>query len=210
MRKILVTVVVVLAIGGLALSWWFLHNRSVSAPKSQPAQVINIDKKPDPKEHSGIDVDFAQKMIVHNQQGIQIADIAKKSANSEEVRQLAARISDELSADTKQYTGWLTDWNEKYFNLSDFPQMEGHDMYPTYPGMATLSDLNALKSATGDSVDKLFLRLMTAHHEGAAEMAGGMGFEKMQFGQMINLKNETLKKQAEEIQLMKQLQVKGE
>ena len=45
-----------------------------------------------------MDVDFARKMIVHNQQGVQMADIAKKNATSEEVRQLAALISEELSS----------------------------------------------------------------------------------------------------------------
>lgn len=32
-----------------------------------------------------MDVDFARKMIVHNQQGVQMADIAKKNATSEEL-----------------------------------------------------------------------------------------------------------------------------
>jgi len=104
-----------------------------------------------------MDTDFAKKMIVHNQQGTQMADIAKKNASGEEVRQLAARISDELTNDTKQYIDWLTEWKETYFNLSDFPEMEGHDMYPTLPGIASLSDLSALETAAGSSVDKLFL-----------------------------------------------------
>ena len=155
-----------------------------------------------------MDVDFARKMIVHNQQGVQMADIAKKNATSEEVRQLAALISEELSSNTKKYTDWLNDWKETYFNLSDFPEMEGHDMYPTHPGMASLSDLSALESAAGNSVDTLFLRLMIAHHEGANEMATEGYFKEMQFGQMISLKDETLKQQTEEVQTMKQLQPK--
>jgi uncharacterized protein (DUF305 family) len=76
--------------------------------------------------------------------------------------------------------------------------------------MASLADLSALKSASGSSVDDLFLRLIIAHHEGAAEMASGVEFEKMQFGKIISLKNETLEKQAEEIRTLKQLQTKGE
>lgn len=118
-----------------------------------------------------MDTDFAKKMIVHNQQGIHMADIAKKNASGDEVRQLVVRMSDELTSDTKQYTDWLTEWKETYFNLSDFPEMEGHDMYPTHPGMASLSDLRELESATGSSVDKLFLRLMITYHEGANEIS---------------------------------------
>lgn len=61
-----------------------------------------------------------------------------------------------------------------------------------------------------NEVDTPFLRLMIAHHEGANEMATKGYFKEMQFGQMINLKNKTVKKQTEEIQTMKQLQAKGD
>lgn len=211
MRKIAIITAAVLVIGGATLGWWLLQNQPASAPKNKMTQSTGkTTKTVDPNEHSYTDVDFAQKMIIHNQQGIQIADIAKKNAASEEVRQIAASISEELSTSTKQYIDWLTEWKETYFNLSDFPEMEGHDMYPTGSGMASLGDLNTLESATGNSVDKLFLRLMIAHHEGMAEMADSIAFKKMQFGQMISLKNDTLKKQAEEVRTMKQLQTKGE
>jgi len=201
----------VLVIGGAAFGWWFLQNQSASAPKDKVTHPIGkSEEKANPKEHNYTDVDFAQKMIVHNQQGIQIADVAKKNATSEEVRQLAASVSEGLSNNTKQYIGWLSEWNEKYFNLSDFPQMDGHDMYPTHPGMASLGELEKLKKATGNAVDEQFLSLMIKHHEGANEMANSIAFERMQFGQMVDLKTKTLKRQAEEIQTMKQLEAKGE
>ena len=201
----------VLVIGGAAFGWWFLQNQSASAPKDKVTHPIGkSEEKANPKEHNYTDVDFAQKMIVHNQQGIQIADVAKKNATSEEVRQLAASVSEGLSNNTKQYIGWLSEWNEKYFNLSDFPQMDGHDMYPTHPGMASLGELEKLKKATGNAVDEQFLSLMIKHHEGANEMAYSIAFERMQFGQMVDLKTKTLKRQAEEIQTMKQLEAKGE
>ena len=199
-----------LVFGGAAFGWWLLQNQPASAPESKPMPSASKSEKPaNPNEHNYMDTDFAKKMIVHNQQGIQMADIAKKNASDDKVRQLAVRISDELTSDTKQYINWLTEWKETYFNLSDFPEMEGHDMYPTHPGMANLSDLRELESATGSSVDKLFLRLMIAHHEGANEISNAEYLKGMQFGQMINIKNKTVKKQIEEIQTMKQLQAKG-
>ena len=186
MRKTVTTIAVVLVFGGAAIGWWFSQNRPASAPESKPAPSASKSEKPaNPNEHNYMDTDFAMKMIFHNQQGIQMADIAKKTASSEEVRQLAARISDELTNDTKQYIDWLTEWKETYFNLSDFPEMEGHDMYPTHPGMASLSDLRELESATGSSVDKLFLRLMITHHEGANEISNAEYLKGMQFGQII-------------------------
>lgn len=210
MRKIVTITVIMLITGGAVLGWLFLENQPASTPNTKTTQSVVENEPVNPEEHNYTDIDFAKKMIVHDQQGIQMAEIAQANSENEEVRQMAASISEALSNDTKQYINWLNEWSEKYFSLSDFPQMEGHDMYPTHPGMASLRDLRSLESASGSSVDELFLRLMIAHHEGAAEMANSTASERMQFGQMISLKNETLKNQAEEIQKMKQLQTKGE
>ena len=210
MRKVVVIMSIALVVGAAAFSWRVFRNLSTSNPESQTERSATDTKQLNPEEHNFVDSDFAKRMIVHNQQGIQIAEVAEKSAVNEEVRKLAASINDELSNSTEQYINWLTEWDEEYFELSYFPEEEGHDAYPTHPGMASLSDLHALESATGSFVDELFLRLMIAHHEGAAEMARVTADDRMQFGEMISLKNETLKNQAEEIQKMKHLQLKGE
>ena len=39
------------------------------------------------------------------------------------------------------------------------------------PGLATTDDLRALAAATGDERDRLFVQLMTVHHEGGIHMA---------------------------------------
>lgn len=201
---------IVSLVGGIA-GWLVLRSQPAPASKNETVRsTAESETKVNPNEHNYIDVDFAQKMIVHNQQGVQMADIAAKNATSGEVRRLAVSISEELSANTTQYIDWLTKWKEIYFNLSDFPEMDGHDMYPTHPGMASLSDLATLKSATGGSVDELFLRLMITHHEGSNEIANAEYLKGMQFGEMVHLKNETLKRQTREIEIMKRLQTKGE
>lgn len=207
----LVTVTIVVASGVFVYAY-----RDQLLPKAKDrdnkmTESVETSKKPmDPTKHDFIDVDFARKMIVHNQQGIVVADMAKERAVNEKVRLLATSISKELSTETQQYINWLTDWKETYFNLSDFPEMEGHDMYPTYSGMASVGELEKFKKATGNSIDEQFLSLMLAHHEGAKEMANSIALEEMQFGKMIDLKTKTLKRQTEEIKTMKQLQVKGE
>lgn len=201
MRKIVIIAAIAVTAGGATLSWLVLKNQP--APNNETAQPITKNAAVDPEEHNYADSDFAKRMIVHNQQGIQMAEIAKKNAEDEDVRQLAASIREALSNSTEQYSKWLTEWNEEYFELSYFPEEEGHDAYPTHPGMASLNDLHSLRSATGSAVDEQFLRLMIAHHEGAAEMAEGVASDRMQFGAMISLKNETLNNQANEVQRMK-------
>lgn len=202
-----ILIIAVIASAGIFTGWLILRDRSASDPQNEGTQSAEKNGgTANPEEFNRGDVGFAKKMLVHSQQGIQMAEIARKNAAREDVRQLAISISETLSSDVKQYTGWLAEWGEPYSNLSDFPEMDGHDMYPTYPGMASYGDITSLEAATGNAVDEMFLRLMIAHHEGAVQMANSVEFKEMQYGQLINLKNDTLKRQAEEIQRMKQLQ----
>lgn len=195
-----------MAIGGISCGIWLWRSSSTPEPESANVSTSDSEEAPNSDGHSYTDIDFAQKIIVHNQQGIQMAEIAKQRAVSEKVRTLAATINDGLTRDTEQYTSWLNTWGERYFNLSDFPEMDGHDMYPTLPGMATYSQMSVFTAASGSEVDKMFLQMAIAHHGGAIEMANGKEFESMQFGQMMDLKTKSLKRQAEEIKMMKQLQ----
>lgn len=206
MRKIAIMIIVVVTFGGVVSGVWLLQNQSPSSPEAIPSLINGSKRVINPDEHSYTDIDFAQKMIVHDQQGIQMADIATRNAANEEVRILAMRISEGLSRDTDQYASWLKEWDEKYFNLSDFPGMDGHDMYPTFSGMASYEQMSVLATASGNEAAKLFLQMAIVHHEGAAEMANSVAFESLQFGQMVDLKTSTLRRQAEEIQTMKQLQ----
>lgn len=209
MRKMKVIVIAALITAGVGLGWLVLKNQPASAPESRAEQPANEGKENlDPKEHNFADIDFAKKMIIHSQQGIQMAEIAHENATDEEVRQLVAAIRINLVSNNAYYKSWLVEWKEEYLDLSYFPEVEGHDSYPTHPGMASLRDLRALENATGSLVDELFLRLMIAHHEGAAEIAG-MASERMQYGEMVSLKNKTLNNQSEEVERMKQLQNKG-
>lgn len=49
--------------------------------------------------------------------------------------------------------------------------MHAHGTDHPMPGMATPAQLGELAAATGPAFDRLFLQLMTAHHEGALVMA---------------------------------------
>lgn len=211
MKKVFVTMVVLLIIAVAAVAGWLFQNQSSKTKNLKvPPAASQSSPTLDPRGYNYLDIDYARKTIVHSQQGIQMTDIAQENAISQEVRSLAATISQQLANNIDQSVDWLDESNQTYFKLSDFPEMEGHDMYPTHPGMASLGDLSDLKSASGRSVDELFLRLMIAHHEGANKIANAGYLKDMQFGQMINLKSETIKTYSQQIQTMKQLQIKLE
>ncbi len=131
------------------------------------------------KEFSGADIMFAQMMIPHHQQAVDMGTIAESLASSQEVRDLAEKIKAEQAPEIIQMESWL----EKAGASNDM----GHDM--GLNGMLSEAQMAELMEATGADFDRLFLIGMIAHHKGAILMA-----------QMVtNSKNEQVKQLAEGI-----------
>jgi uncharacterized protein (DUF305 family) len=110
---------------------------------------------------SGSDIMFAQMMIPHHQQAVDMGTLAETRASSPEVKALAAQIKAEQAPEIEQMKGWLRSANASL----DM----GHDM--GMGGMLTESDMTALKNATGAAFDRLYLEGMIGHHKGAIHMA---------------------------------------
>jgi len=110
---------------------------------------------------SGIDVMFAQMMIPHHQQAVDMGTLAERLAFSPEVKALAAQIKAEQAPEISQMQGWLTDAGASL----DM----GHEM--GMGGMLSESAMALLENAKGAAFDKLFLKGMIAHHQGAITMA---------------------------------------
>ncbi|WP_192811977.1 DUF305 domain-containing protein [Arthrobacter sp. M2012083] len=112
--------------------------------------------------HNSADVMFAQMMIPHHAQAMEMSDmILKKQDIPAEVTALATRIKDAQGPEIEKMTGWLQSWGES-------TQMAtGHSM----DGMMGAEDMTKLEAAQGVEAAKLFLTQMIAHHEGAVTMA---------------------------------------
>ena len=109
----------------------------------------------------GSDVMFAQMMIPHHEQAVQISDLALKISKNADVLKLAAEIKAAQSPEVLQMKNWL--------NISGSGLEMGHSM--GMGGMLSDSEIKTLESATGKNFDILFLNGMIAHHEGAIHMA---------------------------------------
>ena len=114
------------------------------------------------------DVEFAQGMIAHHEQAIEMADIALDPTigASAEVQDLATRIKAAQDPEIEAMTGWLTAWGQPV-------QMDtsgGHDM-SSMEGLMTAEEMDALGAATGAEFDTMWLEMMIRHHEGAISMA---------------------------------------
>jgi len=110
------------------------------------------------------DVEFAQGMIAHHEQAIEMAEIALDPTigASPEVIDLATRIKGAQDPEVELMTGWLVAAGEPVA----MDASEGHDM-SSMDGMMTAEQMDAMAALTGPEFDQMWLEMMIAHHEGA-------------------------------------------
>lgn len=114
------------------------------------------------------DVMFAQGMIPHHEQAIEMADIALDPTvgAGPEVLDLATRIKAAQDPEVAQMTAWLLDWGQPIaMDMSDGHTMAGME------GMLTADEMDALGELRGAEFDTAWLEGMIRHHEGAIVMA---------------------------------------
>ena len=136
------------------------HGTSVSATAA-PSSTAAVEA------HNDADVMFAQHMIPHHTQAIEMSDtLLAKQGIDPRVTELANQIKAAQGPEIQQMQGWLTQWG-----TPSMPPMSGHGDMPGMSGMMSEQDMSALKDAQGVDASKLFLTQMIAHHEGAITMA---------------------------------------
>ena len=110
------------------------------------------------------DVEFAQGMIAHHEQAIEMAEIAldPNIGASPEVVDLATRIKGAQDPEVQKMTAWLTAAGEPVM----IDSTEGHDM-SSMDGMMTAEQMDAMSASTGTEFDTMWLEMMIAHHQGA-------------------------------------------
>ena len=114
------------------------------------------------------DVKFAQTMIPHHEQAIEMSDIIlAKSGVDPEVTKLAQQIKDAQGPEMTTMTGLLTAWNQP---LIPDHGAEADEHHWAAEGMLTPEEMQELKAADGPTGQQLFLEGMIEHHEGAVAM----------------------------------------
>lgn len=145
--------------------------------------------------HNAADTMFAQMMIPHHAQAIQMSDIMlAKMGLDPKIVSLVTDIKAAQGPEIEKMTGWLTSWGEA-------TKMSGsHAMN----GMLSSTELDQLAAAQGAEAGKLFLEQMIAHHDGAVEMAA----EAVRDGKsadVIALAKSIVASQETEIKVMKEM-----
>ncbi|OPF78831.1 DUF305 domain-containing protein [Streptomyces antioxidans] len=119
------------------------------------------------------DVTFAQMMIPHHQQALEMARLADGQASNARIKSLAGRIEKAQDPEIVTLKSWLKGWGRpEKAPSSEMPGMH-HDAggKGTMEGMMSEEDMRKLKAAKGPAFDRAFASMMIDHHKGAIAMA---------------------------------------
>ena len=107
---------------------------------------------------SSQDIMFAEMMIPHHEQAIEMSELAFANTTNPDVLALAEQISGAQEPEIELMKSW--------------PGVNsmGHAGH-TMAGMLDQNEMEMMRNSTGADFDRLFLEGMIKHHEGAIEMA---------------------------------------
>jgi uncharacterized protein (DUF305 family) len=135
------------------------HGRDHPAAASQSA------------DHNAADVAFAQAMIPHHRQAVEMAAMVPSRTTNPDVRMMATHISWDQQAEILTMTGLLAQWGEpESTDHGSMPGMPGME-HGVMPGMVDGATMAQIKSLSGPAFDELWITSMIEHHQGAVTMA---------------------------------------
>jgi uncharacterized protein (DUF305 family) len=119
-------------------------------------------------DHNAADVAFAEGMIPHHRQAVDMAAMVPSRSTNPDLLVMATHISSDQQAEILTMKGLLTQWD-----VRDAPSHENPDAHTGMPvaGMVDGATLNTIQSLSGMSFDALWMTSMISHHEGAIAMA---------------------------------------
>jgi uncharacterized protein (DUF305 family) len=157
------------------------RNETAEATSAEPPLTAEPAAPGTSTAQGPYDLRFIDTMLVHHDQGIQLAQLAAEKAESAELRAMAQRMLSDQQQDEAELRSWRDQW---FVGAAD-----AHDM--SLPGASSMSvDMARLESASGAEFDEAFLELMAQHHEAGIAMARDAA---------TNAEREELRRKAQEI-----------
>ena len=120
------------------------------------------------------DVGFLQDMRVHHEQAVQLSFIYLDDPGTDgNLKTIAHEIVVGQNIEIGRMIQLLRDFGEPEVNDSDLAMawMGEPVALERMPGLASQSDIDALVAAEGADADRIFVQLMTVHHQGGIHMA---------------------------------------
>lgn len=172
-RARLTRIAVITAMVAAVLSLGFAGGMAVG-----PA-LTGADAGTAPKPPGAVDVGFTQDMIVHHEQAVVMAQLARTHTDSPRVAALAAGVESSQLLDIGRMRGHLALWDAPalppglpmtWMISHRHGHPSGADPAARMPGMATQQELGELTALRGTEFDIRFLQLLHRHHEGGMPM----------------------------------------
>jgi uncharacterized protein (DUF305 family) len=113
------------------------------------------------------DVHFMQMMIGHHAQALLMTELAPGRGADGRLLRLAQKIDISQRDEIDMMRQWLADRGQAV-------PTDAHVHSMQMPGMVTEAQLAQLAASRGNEFDRLFLRLMIQHHDGAVEMVDAL------------------------------------
>ena len=136
-------------------------------------------------EFNDADVEFAQQMIPHHAQAVEMAQMVPDQGVSPELIELAGAVEGAQQPEIDQMTAMLDRWGQ------DVPSTDlGQHGSMEMEGMMSMEDMDALAAMSGPEFEQMWLTMMIEHHEGAiamaeTELADGLDEESRKLAQDI-------------------------
>ena len=197
MRKLKVAsaaITSVLALGGLAACGGGMGDMDMGDDSSTSANSAGFNDA---------DVAFAQGMIPHHQQALEMVELTKGRTLTVQTQQIVNAIKDAQTPEIATMTQWLNDWKKDVPSASD--SMSGHDMSDMGSnGMMTDAEMSSLERASDSKFEDMWLEMMIRHHQGAIAMANT---EKKdgKFSDAVSLATSIASSQQDEIDEMQRI-----
>lgn len=158
---------------------------------SSPASEEQIAALAAEQGHNEADVSYLVMMIEHHNQAIEMTDLVTDRYERDEIERISDRISAAQGPEITAMESWLEEnvfaparENPAHQNFcglegdgshhhddEDFVECVLEVDHDDMEGMISDEDMERLTEAEGDAFDRLFVELMTTHHEGAITMA---------------------------------------
>ncbi|MFI1976898.1 DUF305 domain-containing protein [Streptomyces wedmorensis] len=142
-----------------------MDHGGTSATATASASASGTAQAGAPGAFNDADVMFAQMMIPHHEQALEMAELADGRAEDPEVKRLVAAVKGAQDPEIAKMRAWLKGWGK--------PESAGHGSGSGHgmSGMMSEQDMKDLAAVKGKAFDRKFAELMIAHHEGAVAMA---------------------------------------
>lgn len=125
----------------------------------------------DSRPPSQTDVGFAQDMIAHHGQAVQMAQLVDGRLGDSTVETVAREVVIFQQYENGVFDARLREWGQSRSSDATMEWMGMEMPLEEMPGIASDAQMSMLRAAEGAELDQMFLTLLGAHHVGGVQMA---------------------------------------